>query len=111
MFVTLPQIAGVPSPVSLLMVVTALAGRTVTLLGVTFIYLWLYNRTQSVFVAILFHALSNTLAAIPFGEMQSMMMLLIAIMPWLVVAALERLLPKGEFPGSPTSASRAVAEA
>ena len=69
-YVTLPQLAGVPFFVSILIVITALAGQTMTLLGITFLYVWLYNRTRSVFVAILFHALSNTFAAIPFGEIQ-----------------------------------------
>ena len=82
-----------------------------TLLGITFLYVWLYNRTRSIFVAILFHALSNTLAAIPFGEMQPMMTLFIAIMPWGVVAVLEKILPKGEFPGSPTHVSDKSVEA
>ena len=82
-----------------------------TLLGITFLYVWLYNHTRSVFVAILFHALGNTFAAIPFGEMQPAISLFIAIMPWVVVAALERTLPKGEFPGSPAHVSNKGAEA
>jgi membrane protease YdiL (CAAX protease family) len=110
-YVTLPQLAGVPFFVSLLMVITALAGQTMTLLGITFLYVWLYNHTRSVFVTIIFHALSNTLAAIPFGEMQPMITLFIAIMPWVVVAVLEKILPKGEFPGSPTHVSNKGAEA
>jgi len=110
-YVTLPQIAGAPFFVSMLMVITALAGQTMTLLGITFLYVWLYNHTRSLFVAILFHALINTLSAIPFGQMQPIMTLFIAIMPWVVVLALEKMLRKGEFPGSPTQLSNKGAQA
>lgn len=109
-YVTLPQLAGAPFFIGVLMVITALAGQTMTLLGLSFLYVWLYNRTRSVFVAILFHALCNTLAAIPLGEMQPMITLFIAIMPWVVVAALERMLPKGNFPGSPIPVGNKGAE-
>jgi hypothetical protein len=78
---------------------SALAGQTMTLLGITFLYVWLYNHTRSLFVAILFHALSNTLAAIPFGEMQPVITLVIAISPWVVVAVLEKMLPNGRLAG------------
>jgi len=91
--------------VKVLTVITALAGQTITLIGITFLYVWLYNHTRSLIVVIIFHALYNTLNAIPFGEMQPIMTLFIAIMPWVVVFALEKILPKGEFPSSPANVS------
>jgi membrane protease YdiL (CAAX protease family) len=73
-----------------------------SLLGITFLYVWLYNRTRSLFIVILFHALCNTLSAIPFGELQPIMTLFIAIMPWVVVLALGKIALKGRFPATPT---------
>ena len=110
-YYTLPQLAGAPSFVGVLMVISALAGQTMTLLGITFLYVWLYNHTRSLFVAILFHALSNTLTAIPFGEMQPVITLFVAIMPCVVVVVLGKMLPKGEFPGSPTHVTNKAGEA
>jgi membrane protease YdiL (CAAX protease family) len=110
-YYTLPQLAGAPSFVRVLMVISALGGQTMTLLGIAFLYAWLYNHTRSLFVAILFHALTNTLTAIPFGEMLPIITLFIAIMPWVVVVAARKMLPKGEFPGSPTDVSNKGADA
>ena len=44
-------------------VITLLVGlaiQTLSLIGMTYLYVWLYNRTQSVFLTVIFHALSNT---------------------------------------------------
>jgi hypothetical protein len=42
--------------------------------------------------------------------MQTVITLCIAIAPWVLVLAFEKLLPKDEFPGTPTPASKQGAE-
>lgn len=100
-YFTLPQIADAPAFLGLLTILLALAGQTMSLIGMTFLYAWLYNHTQSLPLLFVFHALSNTLPAIPLGTMQPIISLLIALMPWGIVIVLEKLLPRGEFPGIP----------
>ena len=79
----------------------SLAGQTITLIGMTFIYVWLYNNTKSVFIAILFHALGNVMAfmVLSFVENQQAVATLIAIMPWVIVFILNKALGKERFPG------------
>ncbi len=99
-FVTLPQLAGAPAFAVVLSLLTALAGQTMTLIGIAFLYVWLYNHTRSLWLVMLFHALTNTLNAIPWGTLNPILPLLVAAMPWGVVLLLEKTLPKGSFPGS-----------
>lgn len=105
-YYTLPQLVGTPSWVGILIIITALAGQTMMYIGITALYVWIYNNTRSVFISILLHALINTFSAIPFGEIQPAISLLLAIMPWIVVVFLEKALPKSQFPGSPQLATQ-----
>lgn len=68
----------------------ALLGQTLSLIGMTHLYVWLYDNTQSVFLAIVFHALTNFLPRILLAGVSPSLSLLVAVMPWFVVFALER---------------------
>lgn len=81
------------------MILLSLAGFTMTIIGQTFIYAWLLNRSQSVLLAVVYHALGNTLATL-FGAEQmasSALALVPAIMPWIVVIFLQRRYGKETF--------------
>jgi membrane protease YdiL (CAAX protease family) len=105
-YVTLSNIsAGTPLPALVFTVLFALAGQTMTLIAINYIYTWFYNRTQSLFLSVIFHALSNTLPAIPFGVINPSLTVLVALMPWLLVLVLDKINPKGEFPGEPVKGS------
>ncbi len=77
-----------------------LAGQTTSLIGITYIYVWLYDQTQSTFISILFHALNNLFSVwlLSFLDEQKSASLLVALMPWLVVFALKNKLGKEQFP-------------
>ena len=90
------------------MVVTILiqlAGLTISIIGMTFLYVWVYNYTQSVFLAILLHALTNIvpLFVLSFLADPQVLTLFSGIMPWVIVLALQRTLGKKRFPEQVTS--------
>lgn len=91
--VTLPQL--------IITVIMSLAGNVMALIGITHIYVWLYNKTESVFLAIFFHALSNMFSfwLTSFLETPQSAMLAVALMPWAVVLLMEKRLGKENFPG------------
>lgn len=85
----------------LVTLVMALAGNIMSLIGITYLYVWLCNRTDSIFLVILFHAFSNVLIfwLLSFLVMSQTAGLAVAVMPWLLVLLLQRLLGKQHFPG------------
>jgi len=68
--------------------------------GMTYLYAWLYNNTGSVFLAILFHGLSNFLPAVLLAGAAPGLTVMTAVMPWMVVFILEKVYGKEKFPGS-----------
>lgn len=102
-FITLSQLDAAPAFTIVLSLLIALVGQTMSLIGIAFLYVWLYNHTHSLWLMILFHALPNTLNAIPWGTLNPILPLLIGAMPWGVVLLLGKILPKESFPGSWTS--------
>ncbi len=80
-------------------ILISLAGFTMTTIGEGFIYAWLLKHTQSVFIAILFHALANTLATIFSAEQLAAgpLVLLPALLPWVIVVILEKRFGKESF--------------
>ncbi len=82
-----------------------LAGLTISIIGMTFLYVWLYNYTQSVFLAIIFHALTNIvpLFVLSFLADQQVLTFFSGIIPWVIVFALQRTLGKKRFPEQVTS--------
>ena len=99
----LAVVQGVNAAQLLITVVLALAGQTMSLIGLTYIYIWLYNRTGSLLLVIMFHALSNLFNGwIPTFLIDPQMVgMLPALMPWVVVILLQRKFGKDEFPGRP----------
>jgi membrane protease YdiL (CAAX protease family) len=89
---------GVPAIGAVIAVVIGLLIQTIGVIGVTYIYVWLFNRTRSIFLMVVFHALSNTL---PFlvPVIQGPLALLVGIFPWVIILVLRLILGKKEFPG------------
>jgi hypothetical protein len=59
--------------------------QTMSLIGMTYIYAWLYNRTGSVFFVF-----ANNVSALVFAAMDTheLLTLAVAVMPWVVVLIL-----------------------
>lgn len=66
--------------------------------GITYLYVLLYNGTGSVFLAMIFHALTNTFNAVVFSSIDGQMIFFIA---WGIVLILQKVLGKEGFPGDP----------
>jgi membrane protease YdiL (CAAX protease family) len=86
---------------ALIMVVVSLAGFTMAIIGITFIYVWLYNQTQSIFLLIVFHALSNVFQNwfTSYLEEPQAASLFVGLMPWVVVVILQKRMGKEKFLG------------
>jgi len=98
-FLFLENTAGMPVGQLAMMVLFSLAGFTMTIIGQGFIYAWLINNGGSLFWAVVYHALSNTLAII-FGAQAlaaGPMAILPAIMPWVVVWVMQKRIGKESF--------------
>jgi uncharacterized protein len=63
-YYTLTGAPGMELASQLALILPALLGQTMSLIGMTYIYAWLIGRTKSVFLAALFHAAGNTFAAV-----------------------------------------------
>lgn len=79
--------ANAPAPASVVTVVVALAVQTIGAIGLTYVYVWLFSRTRSIFLMIVFHALTN---ALPFllPPALGLWALVVGVFPWLVVLVL-----------------------
>lgn len=93
---TLPMMQKITMPQTVIMIVLALAGQTMSLIGMAFIYTWLYNQTKSIFLMIVFHALSNIFNYwLPsFLVNPQAVGLLPALMPWVIILFLNKILGK-----------------
>ena len=82
-------------------IIPALIGQTMSLIGMAYLYTWLLNRSQSILLLIIFHALSNVIPEMVSRviEPNQVVFLLTAIMPWLIVVILEKRLGKEQFLG------------
>jgi len=98
------SLSGIPNitlPGAFIAIVVNLAGFTMSIIGISFIYVWLYNQTHSIFLMIVFHALSNTLNNwfSSFLTEPQIVTLFLALMPWAVVVFLQKRLGKENFLG------------
>jgi hypothetical protein len=86
-----------PAIGALIAVLIGLISQTMGLVGATYIYVWLFNRTNSIFLMIAIHAFSNSL---PFliPSIRGGWVLLIGVFPWIIVLVLRRILGKEHFP-------------
>lgn len=99
-FHTLSNVVDTPTIGIVITVIMALLGQTMSLVGITYIYVWLYNNTKSVFIAILFHALSNFIPEVLLIGTNPSLGIIMALMPWIVVFVLEKVYGKERFPGN-----------
>ncbi len=91
--------AGEESSVVIAAIITALAGFTISIIGMTYLHVWLYNNTGSVLLAIIFHAFNNLFPTILSIESVPQLAVVAGFMPWVFVFYLERRLGKEQFPG------------
>ena len=101
-FHTISSMVDVPVPGMIAGVIFALAGNTMSLIGLTYIYVWLNNNTKSVLLAILFHALVNVMNTVVLTSIEGfnpLVTIIIALMPWAVVIVMKKVLGKEKFPG------------
>jgi len=96
---TATGMAGAESGVVLAAVIMALAGFTINIIGTTYLHVWFFNNTGSVFLAILFHAFNNLFPTILPLESAPQLAVLVGFMPWAIVFYLVRRLGKEHFPG------------
>ena len=96
---TLSNMVDMPVPAMVIASVVSLAVFTMSIVGITYLYVWFYNHTQSVFLAIGFHALTNVFPALLLEGGNTTLALMQALMPWVVVIILERAIGKTRFPG------------
>ena len=100
---TLASLVDMPVPAIVITVIFALAGNTMSIIGITYIYVWLNNNTNSIFLAILFHAIANVANTIAFASIEGfnpLVTIIIGLMPWVVVIVMKIMLGKERFPGS-----------
>lgn len=99
---TLPNIQNASMLQMVITIIVALAGQTMSLIGISFIFAWLYRQTQSVFLMIVFHALSNLFNTwLPsFLSNPQVVGILPAMMPWVIVIFLFKMLGKDRFLGA-----------
>jgi membrane protease YdiL (CAAX protease family) len=100
-YFTLQSLSQVTPIQALITILLALAGQTVSLIGMTYLYVWLMYQTNSLLLASSLHALQNTANAVLFAlfAAKPMVTLLTAILPWVLVFILEKKLGKENFPG------------
>ena len=79
--------ADAPAPAGVVTVVIALLSQTIGMIGLTYLYVWLFNRTRSIFLMIVFHALTN---ALPFLVPPALgpWAIVGGVFPWIVVLVL-----------------------
>jgi membrane protease YdiL (CAAX protease family) len=99
---TLGMMHDVTVPQIIITIIISLAGQTMSIIGISYLYVWLYNNTRSIFLMMVFHALTNVFNvwAISYLAQPQSAGLLIALMPWAIVLILERVLGKENFPGA-----------
>jgi len=92
---TLPDGAG-PAAITF---VVALGGNYLSLVAMSYLYGWLYQRSRSLLLVMLFHALTNALPMLAVASAHPTAVLLVGAFPWLVVLAFKRALGDEAFPG------------
>jgi membrane protease YdiL (CAAX protease family) len=86
-----------PSFYMLINIALSLAGFTMSIIGMSFIYAWLINSTKSILLAILFHALNNVIPLVIVGGFDASLTIVLAIAPWILVVIMQRLYGRSWF--------------
>ncbi len=99
-FNTLSVMRDVTPAQMIVTILVALAGQTMGSIGMTFLYVWVYNKTHSVFIAILLHAMSNIFPLWVNSYLldPQVITMLTGFMPWMLVIILQITLGKERFP-------------
>ncbi|MGB0385265.1 MAG: CPBP family intramembrane glutamic endopeptidase [Ardenticatenaceae bacterium] len=87
-FLTYPNMANEPLPAIIIGILITLLGFTMNIIGMSLIYVWLFNRSGSVSLAIMFHALNNSLFVLYPSVDAGPLSLVLGLMPWCIVLAL-----------------------
>jgi len=105
LYVTLQGVQGVNAAQLVITLIMALAGQTLSLIGLSYVYAWLIARTDSVWLAILFHGLSNALPflALQYVDSAPSLSLLQGAAPWLLVLAMRWLLGESWYARTPAA--------
>lgn len=98
---TLSMVQHATIPQLVITILMSLAGNVMALIGITYLYVWMYNKTESVFLSIVFHAFSNGFVFwfSSYLAAPQTAVLPIALMPWAVVLILQKTLGEEHFPG------------
>lgn len=91
-FVTYFMVLNAPADAPVMgVVISGLIGNVASVMGIAFIYTWMYNHARSLLLVILFHALANTSNAVLLGSVDNPALgTAISIMPWIVAVYLTR---------------------
>jgi membrane protease YdiL (CAAX protease family) len=89
--------------------VVAVGGNYLSLVAMSYLYGWLYQRSRSLLIVMLFHALTNALPMLAVASAHPTAVLLVGAFPWLVVLAFKRSLGDEAFPGRVVAADAAPA--
>ncbi len=72
--------------------------------GIAIVFTWLYNNTESVFICILFHVVTNVVTIYVQSILpHQALTVVLGVMPWVVVFVLERRYGKDTLTGIPVS--------
>ena len=101
---TMSMMQDVTLPQMVITILMSLAGNVMAIIGETHIYVWMYNKTQSVFLSIVFHAFSNLFVfwLSSFLVAPQAPAIAIALMPWAVVIYMQKRIGKENFLGIQT---------
>ncbi len=93
---TLAMMQNVTIPQMVITLLMSLAGQTMGTIGMTYLYVWLYRKTNSLFLMIVFHALSNLFNTwLPtFLTNPQSVGILPALMPWVFVLIMQKMIGK-----------------
>ena len=82
-------------------IVISLLQHALTTAGMSYVYTWLYNNTESVFLCIVFHAFSNlVITYVQFILPHQGLSVILGFMPWIVAFALRKRYGKEMLTGS-----------
>jgi membrane protease YdiL (CAAX protease family) len=99
-YITLSNMQEVTTAEGVITIIVSLVGQTMSLIGMTFLYVWVYSNTKSVFVVIILHALTNVipLYILSFFEIPQGFSMILGFIPWVLVIFLRIILGRERFP-------------
>lgn len=86
-----PYVIALYIDTGIITLIFSLAGFSMAIIGQTFIMIWFYNNTKSIFISILLHAWLNTATTFILGDLtitNPIMGIIPAIVTWIIVAIL-----------------------